>query len=178
MTGIPTTISAWWAVARMDMGALLGWMVTPVLWLVAGPARWVALVNTMAAQESGYNPDAVGDSGSSVGILQFYGTTWADLASVASKDPTSPCWSGFAAARYVRAGLWSSVSAWWMAVPVVGVAAMRRYWTYGQVDSISAAWSQAMSETNTLSAAAIWTLVRAAVLVPLGLAWARRRSGK
>lgn len=159
---IPTTWAQWWAWMQMALGVLLAWTITPSVWLIAGPFRTLALISTCAAQESSYNCSASGDSGTSLGILQFQLSTWQAVGMDA--DNRNSCfWSGYAAVRYIRAGLWSSWRTWLIAVPVYGVIAIRHYWTHGTV--AGASFDVFSTEANVLGASIFWTVV----LRPFGL---------
>lgn len=128
---LPSTGEKWLAAALLAVGALAGWIVTPLLWPVAGPVRWVALVLATSAQEAGYSSTAAGDDGDSVGMLQFNVNTWPALTGRDLDDRTSPFLSGFYAARYVAEALLASPRWWLLGVPVVGFVVMRWMWTNG-----------------------------------------------
>jgi hypothetical protein len=118
------------------VGGLVGWLFHPVLWVVAGPFRWSALLYMTAAQESGFNPDAIGDQGNpngdSVGIVQFNTGRWPDLTGDRPlTDRNSPLLSGYYSARYVAQALYTSWAWWAMALPFCGAPTMRWMWTHG-----------------------------------------------
>jgi len=116
--------------AMMVAGALVGWLVSPLLWLVAGPLRWSAIVLGTAKVESGFDKTAVGDGDASVGVLQFNQVN-ADLLSVAGWA-LSPWWSGYAAARYAQRRIMSDP--WGAALarmPYYGPRVFRCWWRTG-----------------------------------------------
>ena len=51
----PMGMEKWKNALMMMGGVLVGWMVSPVVWLVAGPLRILVLMMAQASQESGYN---------------------------------------------------------------------------------------------------------------------------
>jgi len=164
----PTTAQRWADYALLLVGGLLGWLLHPVLWLAAGPFRWLALLTMTAAQESGYNRDAAGDGGDSVGMLQFNVKSWPTLTGRPLEDRASPFWSGFYAARYVQLGLLTSWGWWKLALPIEGPAVMRWMWTHGisasaADDDASTMWSTFRGEGHSYST---WLVVRGLTLLP------------
>lgn len=127
------------------VAVLLGYLVRPKLWIL-GPFGAVRRAWAQVAQESGWNPDAAGDEGGSVGLLQF-SSDKADW--YADGWRSSPFVSGWAWGRYVNdAGM-----AWILrfAIPVYGYAWMRYAWTHGAAGdppSISTVLDQVGSERS------------------------------
>ena len=143
--GLPSSSAQWGAWLSMSLGGLLGWLFSPRVWIATlGPWRWWSMLSGSAAQESFYTADAQGDEGNSWGILQFGSGAW---ESATGNTPTfdtgtdarlSPFRSGYAAARYVNAGL-KTTWRWYpkLMCPVLGFAAMRMMWTGGLSESIA-----------------------------------------
>lgn len=146
MSYLPSSGARWWSAFVMTLGGLVGWLTHPVIWLVAGPFRWIALLNMTAAQESGWNAEAVGDStskyGNSVGMLQFNTSRWPSLTGRDLEDRTSPFLSGYYGAVYVQLALLTSWSWWSLGLPLYGAAVMRYMWTHG----VSASAAEKASE--------------------------------
>ena len=102
------------------------------------------MLSGSAAQESFYNADAQGDEGASWGILQFGSGAWESaIGNPPTFDETtdarlSPFKSGYAAARYVNAGL-KTTWRWYpkLMCPVLGFAAIRMMWTGGLSETIA-----------------------------------------
>ena len=136
---VPSSPGAWWNVAVLVVGALAGWLTHPLVWVVAGPFRWIALLLGTAAGESGYAADAYNDedghpNGGSRGLLQFQDATWENLTgSLDGRD--SPFLQGFYAARYVSHGLLSDWRWWAIALPVYGFGVIRVMWWRGNSSS-------------------------------------------
>jgi len=104
---------------------LVSYLCHPKAWIL-GPLGAVRRAWSVAEQESGWNPDAAGDNGGSVGLLQFsndkadwYGGDWRRSALL----------SGWAWGRYVSLFEWAWIVRF--AVPVYGYAYMRYAWTHG-----------------------------------------------
>lgn len=128
----PTTAAYWWNLVQLLAGGFIGWIFHPVIWLVAGPFRWSALLYMTAAQESGFNAaNTSGDNGDSWGMVQFNVNSWPDLTGRALEDRLSPFLSGYYSARYVANGLYTSWSWWSLGLPIYGAAVMRYMWTHG-----------------------------------------------
>lgn len=149
---LPDTTSRWINLGALQLGAFLGWVTTPAIWVFAGPFRWAAMVGGLASAESAYDRDAVGDLGLSVGILQFGKGMWiaasgtdpwkvpsglegverAPLDSYQDDDPRfSPFQSGVVAAKYVQIALVNTPRWWTFILPVYGFAVLRYMWTCG-----------------------------------------------
>ena len=156
------TSGKWSSILLMLAGGMVGWLLNPSIWLVAGPVRWCALLLTRAAQESGYSAGAAGDGGASVGILQFNVANIDTYGDGTSTWRSSPFRSGLAAAEYVSDALSASWS-WWSAIrkPWSGVAAFGHLWTHGLSGyaSLDTAAAEADAETWTWPSAKLWTLV-------------------
>lgn len=127
---LPKGSTEWRAAAAMLVGGFIGSVIHPATWLTGGPLRWMSLLMAMASQESGFNPEASGDGGRSIGILQFYDTTWAYLG-MGDRSRTSGFWSGYAAAAYVQSALASDWRWLIIGVPFIGPTYARILWRYG-----------------------------------------------
>lgn len=167
----PSSAARWWALALLLVGGLLGWLVHPLVWVVAGPFRWSALLYMTAAQESGLNPSAVGDVGSvygdSVGMLQFNTSSWPELTGRPLGDRSSPFLSGYYAARYIQTALLASWSWYQLALPIYGAALMRWAWTHGisaySIEHSEDAWGAFIQEGKSASA---FLVARGLTLLP------------
>lgn len=148
---LPQGWPEWRSAGLLVLGGLVGWVVSPMLWFAWGPMRWPAFLLASAAQESGYDAEAIGAAGE-VGILQFSASSpWTAAAAPAPSGGDddwrlSPFWSGFYAARYYHLQAWSApglVLVWF--VPILGAAVMRWTWTHALEDGgISAAVQEAI----------------------------------
>jgi hypothetical protein len=165
--GLPSTAAKWRVWFSCSLGALFGYLVSPRIWLtLTGPFRWLAMVSASMAQESDYTADALGDSGESLGVLQFgdmHLVGFVDSGSLIATegDPRlSPFRSGFYAARYVNETLGNSWR-WYVkfATPVLGFAAMRMMWTGGSGEEI--AKRPFFSDETVASGAALGMVTRA-----------------
>lgn len=125
-----TDLGRWFNLISMLAGVLVGWIVSPITWIVAGPFRMMAMMGAQAAQESTYHSTVCGDKGASCGILQFKLSTIESLGG-SNADRSSPFWSGYYGVRYVRAGLLYDSHWFLIAVPVYGYAVLRYMWTHG-----------------------------------------------
>lgn len=121
----PSTASRWYAALLLTLGAIVAWATCPRLWPM-GPFGAARRVWAIAAQESGFNPDASGDAGASIGILQYndakadwYGEGWR----------SSPFLSGFAFRKYWLDAPWPWL--WRIWLPGVGVYWVRYAWVKG-----------------------------------------------
>lgn len=168
---LPTTTATWWASIQLIFWSLLSWLLHPLVWVVAGPFRWIALMQMTAAQESSYNPDAVGDDGRSVGMLQFYDSTWTSLEMGDLSRRTSIAWSAWAAGKYTQGALlngWGWV--WRLFLPYVGAAYMRVLWTNGVTGGLEKSfddvWDQFTGEGNAQPAWNTWRLITLVILIP------------
>lgn len=174
----PSTRERWTAALSLAFGGALGWMTHPAVWIVFGPARWQALILSTAAQESAFNPGAIGDldiSNSSVGILQFQATTWTSLGGD-STDRTSPFWSGYYAAAYVQSALFYDLRWLVLGVPFYGHKAARVLWRYGVDDAeraIDAEFTADLSgsEGQYEGAWTAWRTISIVVLLPILATW-------
>lgn len=109
---LPSSSEQWWALVQLWFWGLLSWLLHPIIWIGFGPLKWMAMLGATAAQESTYNPSASGDNGRSIGILQFYDTTWSDLALGDLDRRYSLMWQGWAAGKYVQTAILYSF--WWI----------------------------------------------------------------
>jgi len=139
---LPDSAARWSALLSLQAGGFLGWITTPSLWIFAGPFRWFAMLGGLASAESAYDRDAVGDMGTSVGILQFGKASWTAVtgyvfpdaanADFQDTDPRlSPFQSGYVAAKYVRMAVVNTPRWWTLALPLYGFAVLRYMWTCG-----------------------------------------------
>jgi hypothetical protein len=157
--GLPSTAAKWSAWALCSLGGLLGWLVSPRIWLtLTGPFRWLSMLSATMAQESNYEPDAQGDVGASWGIVQFSSSAWVTASGntpsgdTANDPRLSPFWSGYYSARYVNAALAESFAWMWkLAVPLLGFSAMRMMWTGGTSATFSA---RPFFDTDTVASGA------------------------
>ena len=177
--------SKWPTLVALALGAFVGWLMAPGIWLAFGPFRWLAFVLAASDQESSYNPAAAGDDGGSVGVLQFAASTWQVVSGGSDDaDRTSAFLSGYYAPRMVEAAFDAdSRWFWYLACPVLGYAAFRHLWThgYGSADSLADAWSETSAEAASWSAFLAWrglSLIPVLALLPFLLApvavWKRR----
>lgn len=133
-------------VLTLISGALWGWLVypfvavaagsapwwaIPLFWASVGPLRWAVWVVTAGWIESGWNADAVGDGGTSIGVLQFN-----DGARVQPGDRRSVWDSATAAVPYTMAVGSSDTKSYLLRflgfrIPLVGFMSWRVWWRYG-----------------------------------------------
>lgn len=174
------------ALLRLVAGLLAGWVAHPSLWLAVGsPVRWLHLVLSRAWVESRFNPDAVGDGGRSVGVLQFVDSTRAALfPEWTSEQWACPARQGWAAAAYVAAAL-AACPRWYVRLRLPapwGPAALSYLWTCGASRSCATApWADLGTNargayrgvvTRWSRSAAVGAWAAGLVLaLPLGLAW-------
>jgi len=152
----------------LHVGALVGWLTHPTLWLIYSPARWLLYVGVTASQESGGVLTATGDGGASVGLLQFKDTTWtAILPDVPLEKRLDPYWQGYAAGVYVQTALLTRWK-WWpaLAIPVWGMGAMRRLWRSG-IASADGAFSWADTGAPAYAGGRVWPTYLRWVLLAL-----------
>lgn len=132
-----------WSVACLLTGGAAGYLVGPWLavlrrrapwwapfafYLAIGPVRWFPWLVAGSWVESAWKTDAVGDGGTSLGILQYN-----DGAAVRPGDRGSAFWSGFVASEYTitvaaRGGVTSFFALRW---PLLGYLAWRWSWRSG-----------------------------------------------
>lgn len=138
----PGNSEQWYGALAMTLGALLSWFAHPLVWPVSwfSPFYWVAMIWTTAAQESGFDPQATGDEGRSVGILQFHDANEGIIYKTDNRR--SPFWSGYLSAKYVQKAI---IHDWrWLAIasPVIGMAWFRWLWTSGpSSEALVAGWT-------------------------------------
>jgi hypothetical protein len=114
----------------MLLGAVLGMVLTPGMVLFP-LSRMVRGLTVTARVESDWDPDASGDAGESIGLLQFNDVN-ADLLPWDGWR-TSPLWSGYAAVRYIDRTV-RGRAAWRLLAPDAdGLAAWRSLWVQGRV---------------------------------------------
>lgn len=149
------------SIVALILGAIVGYATHPLVWLTGGPVRWIRRVAAMAAQESGYNPEAAGDGGGSVGILQWSEGTWSDVAGFPLSWRTSSFLSGYAAGGFWQSAILAHPS-WIIKLwpPYYGYGAMRWGWTHGRgsVDTVDASGILA-SEGHAASAWRFWLVL-------------------
>jgi len=122
-------VGPWLAVLRRGAP----WWAPFAFYLSVGPLRWFPWLVAGSWVESDWLANAIGDGGSSVGVLQYN-----DGAAVKPKDRGSAFWSGFAAAEYTvtvaaRGGVASFVALRW---PIVGYLAWRWSWRSGTAPAL------------------------------------------
>ena len=174
----PMGMEKWKNALMMMGGVLVGWMVSPVVWLVAGPLRILVLMMAQASQESGYNSTVCGDAGTSCGMLQFQEETIKALGG-SNEDRSSPFWSGYYGVRMLRKALLSDKSWWLIGLPIYGFAVLRYMWTHGWGATTqfgyAGAWSVAWSTkgpSGTLAEPRAWgafVSMRAISLIPIAI---------
>ena len=176
---LPSGATKWTNAFMMIAGVMLGWMVSPVVWLVAGPFRMIAMLLAQSSQESGYNATVCGDAGSSCGIAQFQLATIEALGGD-NDDRNSPFWSGYYSVRMVRKALLTKRGWCLIGVPIYGYAVLRYLWTHGwnAASPWENAWSKkgpggSLAEPRAWGSFLLWRLLS---LLPLaGAAWLWRR---
>jgi len=169
---LPRSATHVMAVAQLLAGATLGWVTHPLLWIAQPLPIWLANIAATAAQESAYDSEALGDGGSSYGLLQFNAPVAAEM--FGPSWPTavlSPWRQGYAAARYVQGALTENVRWWLILVPVYGFAMLRWMWTSGRSDASAkaalsgdgasgdTAWSRFREEERSGAAYVLWTVL-------------------
>lgn len=116
--------------AMMLLGAVLGMILTPGMILFPA-SRMFRGLSVTARVESDWDPDASGDGGESIGLLQFNDVN-ADLLPWQGWR-RSPLWSGYAAVRYIDRTV-RGRAAWRLLAPDAdGLAAWRSLWVQGRV---------------------------------------------
>jgi hypothetical protein len=174
----PQSSEGWLSLAALLFGGLLSWLAHPGVWLVAGPFRWLAMLAATASQESGFNREAVGDAGRSVGILQFYDSTWQGLG-YDLENRTNCAWQGWAAGAYVQAAIADDLR--WLAIvaPVYGFPLLRVLWTSGPGAWDRGAVSEGLARVALEGRApSAWRTWRVLSFVALAGAVALVRSGR
>ncbi len=131
----PNTRAKWWNLLLIWAGGTLGFIVNPILWFTWLYVPWLAFLAGTAANESDYLADPpVTDEPQSRGSLQFNEesrTLPFPLESFGMDDwRLSPFWSGFAAAFYISAVMWSTPLWWTMVIPIYGIAIARYSWVH------------------------------------------------
>jgi hypothetical protein len=169
---LPSGTEQWWVSFQLMVWGTLSWLLHPLVWTVAGPFRWAAILQMTAAQESTYNATVGGDleNGTyrSVGVLQFYDSTWEDLEMGSLDRRTSVFWQSWAAGKYVGDALVKDFGWWWrLAVPYIGAAYFRTLWTNGINSGIQKTYAEVMAKFDGEGASrAAWNSWRLISLVP------------
>jgi len=168
---MPSTWDQWSASLRLSAWCLLSWLLHPLVWVVAGPFKFIALMQMTAAQESTYNPNAVGDEGRSVGMLQFYDSTWETLELGDLDRRYSVFWQAWAAGKYVQSALLHDLGwVWRLLVPYYCAAYCRVLWTNGVAGGLNKTFEQARDqfegEGNAQPAWNTWRLITLVLLWP------------
>lgn len=170
-------VSPWWAV----QAGLAPWW-APVAFLFAvGPVRWVRWVVAGAYEESHWSTTAVGDDGTSLGILQYRKVIGTNrTAPIRPVDRTSPWEAGLFAAGLTVAGIgddWRPYVV--LRVPVFGYLLQRSIWRAGRVVALiprppetTQAWEG--FGVNAALAVAAWALFGIPIAAIPGLPAARR----
>jgi len=169
---LPSGTSQWLASLQLILWGSLSWLLHPLVWVVAGPMKWLALLQMTAAQESTYNPDAIGDDGRSVGMLQFYDSTWEGLELGDLSRRNSIFWSSWAAGKYVQGALLHDFGwIWRLLVPYYGAAYARVLWTNGVTGGLTKSFEEVRDqfeiEGNAQPAWNTWRLITLVLLVPI-----------
>lgn len=131
----PDTSQKWMNLGLLLVGGTLGFLLNPILWVTWLFVPWLSFLVATAAIESGFLADPpVSGEPQSIGILQFNmdsRTLPFPLESFGMVDwRVSPFWSGYAAAFYISAVMWSSPLWWTMVVPIYGIAIARWSWVH------------------------------------------------
>ncbi len=155
----PKTGMQWWNVFLLLLGGTLGFLLNPILWFTWLFVPWLAFLVATAAQEGDFLADPpVTDEPQSRGILQFNSesrTLPFRLVMFGMEDwRLSPFWSGFSAAFYYSALLWSSPFWWLICIPVYGIAIARWGWVHSTSEesarrAMREAWSEWMDPPNS-----------------------------
>lgn len=134
----PQTWKQWQTALLVMLGATLGLVRYPLAILAGGPLARAIRAFAHASQESAFQVDAVGDGGSSIGVLQWNSGN----DTVPQELRRSAFWSGWYQPAEVQRALLHSWRWWVLAVPVLGFGAERYLWTHGySAASARAAWS-------------------------------------
>ena len=161
-TGVfPSTSEKWKNLLLLWIGGAAGWITHPGIWLVMPFFRWLAFLAGTAAQESGFNASIAGDDGRSVGMVQFYDTTWTAITDGrALEDREKPWMVGYYAAVYLQTALFSNWRWWLIGLPVVGWFLGRTLWRYGvgKTDVLSTI-PEEIAQGRNLPAYLAWRLV-------------------
>ncbi len=150
----PSSTQQWMNLVLLFLGGTLGFIVNPVMWIVWLFVPWLAFLAGTAAHEGAWDADPpVTGEPQSRGILQFNEesrTLPFPLESFGMMDwRLSPFWSGFAAAFYYSALLWSSPFWWLIVIPIYGVAIARWGWVHStSEESARQAMTDAWNEWN------------------------------
>lgn len=166
---LPTTGRKAFDAFMLALGGLAGWILHPSIWIVFGPFRWIAFLQATAAQESGWNREAAGDGGRSVGMLQFYDATWDGLTGRPADDRLSPFLSGLYAAAYVATALYTDRRWLRLGLPWAGFAWGRWLWTHGYAQSSTdATFAEVLAASRAESRAwPAWYVWRGLLLAPM-----------
>jgi len=170
--GIPNTGAQWWALIRLWFWGWLSWLLHPIIWLAFGPLKWMAMLSATAAQESTFNPDAVGDAGRSVGILQFYDSTWADLELGDLDRRYKIGWQGWAAGKYVQTAIlhdWTWLGR--LLIPYYSGGWSRILWVNGIISGLNKSFDEMVSYWDSEGRARkswnFWRLLSLLLIWPL-----------
>lgn len=161
MSGVfPSSGARWGSLLLLWLGGLVGYLICPVVWLVAGPFRWLSFLAATGATESGFNCQAQGaeeDGTTSYGVLQFNSK---NLPWLFGPVPwSSPFWQGIAAARYTQTAILSDWRWLTLRIPFYGFNVFRLLWR-GGIGSASR-WTEASAYTEDIATRAsfAWSLV-------------------
>ena len=187
----PDNMEKWRNVGFLLLGGTLGFLLNPILWFSWLFVPWLAFLIATAAIESGFlaDPTVTGEA-QSRGMLQFNEDSLTlpfPLESFGLADwRLSPFWSGYAAAFYINAVMWSSPIWWTMAIPFYGVAIARWSWVHSTSEaSARVALTDAWGEWNVpidgfgpihRNTYLVWhVLLCAPPTIILAISWAIRR---
>jgi hypothetical protein len=139
----PQGAEQWRNALVFALGVLLGWLTSPLVWVVAGPFRAVALLLGQCRQENSYQTSGCGDAGESCGMSQFKLDTIESLGGD-DDDRGSAFWTGYYSVKMVNRALSENAQWFAIAIPIYGYAVVRTLWTHGWGYSspISVAWAR------------------------------------
>lgn len=184
----PRTGMQWWNVFLLLLGGTLGFILNPLLWFTWLFVPWLAFLVATAAQEGDFEADPpVTGEAQSRGILQFNEdsrTLPFPLQMWGMEDwRLSPFWSGFSAAFYMSAVLFSSPMWWTMVVPIYGIAIARWSWVHSTSEesarlAITDAWAEWMDPPRHRNTYLVWHVLLCApptIIAAFGMAMRRGR---
>ena len=180
-----TAAEARMALFMAQLGALSRWCWSPTAILLGSPFRWCAMIAVTARAESVYDPAAVGDNGSSIGIMMFntqnkivqrtipiamretttgiaevYRVTdsgRAALVNLAVVDwRLSPFWSGWYAVENITSAVWTDPRYWGIRLPWFGTWYLRVLWKWGDEGYDRGVSAGYVLPEPTANAAMVW----------------------
>lgn len=151
---LPSGTTQWMNAGMIILSGLVSWLLHPLVWIAFGPVRWCAFLLATAAQESTYNSSAVGDGGRSVGIFQFYDSTWAGLELGDLDRRNSIWWSSWACGKYVGDAFVTDLGwIWRLAIPYYGAGYGRLLWVNGVNSGLTRSFDEMISYWDSEGAA-------------------------